>query len=647
MSTLLAKLAAAHKAKTASGTTPVVPLFATSGVTESREAIRTRDVAATDVLDAHRPSFSATVLSCNKHQNAKCQGMSELVVAITSIESNGSPVIATSPETGNTFLLATAKDPPPAGQKIKLPRYVAPETAAVRIDGVVKLSISNGRNGARGGDFKPDEVPVGTKVKLTGINLNYKLSKPSVDNPTPTGAVYLEAETIEVLSKPSFPTEGNTAAINAVLRESPGALVQAAIDADSEIGSANANLKAIAMKDRLFLADFLETLVEKYDGAKVGVGESYERFLISPDDTKISIEETVTFLKDTETSGIDPVEVFPLDSSNTRCPIYIQHAPGVVTKSLMNYNGSGFGPICTLRNASFNPTGEGVEGFAVAEMVLTPRDERVDGTLPVLSKPIKFDMTVGLMTRDASDKPFDASIAQIEDRALSTHMPLLTSKRLKDDFGVFDIGRLHDAALELVPNANVLFFPKLEMREESTFTVPIQAPESEWGRERHIIDVVSAVKDVGVKVSREFVKASLVDEDDALIKPALELFGFDHQDGSVKMQKKAPTLDVAGYCAINNGKVERSFTTLLKRLPEGSSGVEFFVVFPGVSELHDETTKLNTKEEEGDALLRSMYPTKKMLDSFMLNKTIVYAVARNKKRNRDEASSSDEAAAVA
>ena len=649
MSELLAKLAAAHKLKTADagGTTTVVPLFATSGVAESREAPRKREVPSTDVLDSHRPSFSAVVLGCNKHPNPKCAGMSELVVAITAIESNGSPVIATSPETGNTFLLATAKDPPPGGQKIKLPRYLAPECAAVRIDGVVKMSISNGRNGARGGDFKPEEIPIGTNVKLTGINLNYKLAKMSVDNPTPMGAVYMEVETIEVLSKPSFPTECNTAAINAVLCESPGALVQAAIDADSEMGSANVNLQSIAMKDREFLAGFLEELVEKHNGAKVGVGEVYERFLLSPNDTKISIEETITFLKDTDTLVIDPVELFPLDSSNTRCPVFVQHSPGIVTKNLMNYAGSGFGSVCTLRNTAFNPTGEGVDGFAVAEMTLTARDERLDGIIPVLTKPIKFDFTAGVMARDALDKPFEPSIAKVDDRAMSTHMTLLTTKRLKDDFGVFDVGRLHDVALEVIPQSNVLFFPKLETRTASTFSIPIQAPESEWGKERHIIDFVTAVKDIGVKVSKDFVKEVLVDEDDALIKPALDLFPSNHDDGNSKMQKKSPTLDTAGYCALNSGKIERNFTTLLKRLPEGSSGVDFYTVFPGVSDLHDETTKLNTDEAAGDAMLKSMHPTKKLLDAFVLNKTVVYAVAKSKKRKIDEASSSDETAAVA
>jgi hypothetical protein len=652
MSDLLQKLAAAHKAKTeaaaaSGGTTLVVPLFATSGVTESREAPRKREVAATDVLDAHRHAFSATVLSCNKHQNAKCQGMSELVVAITAIESNGSPVIATSPETGNTFLLATAKDPPPSGQKIKLPRYIAPECAIVRIDGVVKLSLSNGRNGPRGGDFKPEEVPIGTKVKLTGVNLNYKLSKPTVDNPTPTGAVYLEAETIEVLAKPSFPTDGATAATGAVIRECPGALVQAAIDTDSEMGSSNSNLQAIAMKDRIFLAGFLENIVEKYDGAKVGVGEIYERFLVSPDDTKTSIEDTVEHLRDEHFIHIDPVDAFPLDSSNTRCPAFVQHCPGLLTKHMLRYKDSGFGALVTIRKPTYDPDGE-IGDLAVGEMTLIARDERTDGVATPLTKPIKFNLLMGVASRASVDKTFDESIAMVGDMAMATHLPLLTTKRLKDDFGVFDIGRLHDVALELIPQANVVFFPKIETRTTSTFDIAIVSPDGEWGRERTIIDVVAAVRDIGVKVSKEFVMAALVDEDDALIKPALDLFASDHNDGASKMQKKSPTLDSAGYCALNSGKIERSFTTLIKRLPEGSCGVEFFVIFPGVSELHDETTKLNTNETAGDAMIKSMHPSKKMLDAFVLNKCVVYAIAtKTKKRKAEEASSSDEATAVA
>jgi len=46
-------------------------------------------------------------------------------------------------------------------------------------------------------------------------------------------------------------------------------------------------------------------------------------------------------------------------------------------------------------------------------------------------------------------------------------------------------------------------------------------------------------------------------------------------------------------------------------------------------------------------MLKSMHPTKKLLDAFVLNKTVVYAIAKSKKRKIDEASSSDETAAVA
>ena len=628
MSSLLEKLAAAHKAKMATSTTPVQPLFATSGITEAREKQRTREVAATDVLDAHRHSLFATVLGSNKHWSAKCLGMSELVIAVTSIEENGSPVIARVPETGNTFLIATAKDPPPGGQKIKLPRYIAPECAIVRIDGVVKLSISNARNGHRGGEFVPGDLPVGSKVKLTGVNLNYKLSKPTVDNPTPTGAVYLETESIEILATPTFPTDGHKSAIHAVLNESHGALFQAAIDVDTEIGMSNTALTELADADRGFLCTFFENLIEKYEGCKVGVGEVYERFLISPDDAKTSIEEMLPVLTgELDNKVTDPTDVFLLNSSNTRCPVFIQHAPGVVMKSMMKYSGSGFGAICTLRNQKWNPDLEEVDDFAVAEMTLVPRDERVDGALPILTKAVKFDLFSGIAARSDKTKTFQNSIACIGEKALSTHLPLFTTKRLKDDFGIFDTGRLHDISFELIPNANMIFFPKLVPRSETVFTMPIQAAESEWGMERYIIDVVGAIKDVGIKVSRDFVKASLVDDDDCFKKPTLELFATNHDDNALKMQRKTPSLEGTGFVALNSGKLERSFTALVKRLPEGSSTVEFYAVFPGSAELHDENTKYNSDETTGDALLKSMNPSKKSLDAFLLNKAVVYAIA--------------------
>jgi len=640
---IFARLAAAHRAKTlatAAENGPVTPLFATTKVAESRESQRKRDVAATDVLDAHRHAFLATVLACNKHPNPKCAGMSEIVVAVTSVEANDSPVIATSPHTGNTFLFATAKDPPPGGQKIKLPRYISPECSAVRIDGVVKMSISNGRNGFRGGDFKPEDVPVGSHVRLTAVNLNYNLVNPSsVDSSTPVGAVYLECEAIEVLSKPQFPTENNTAAFNAVLCESPGALFQAAIDADAEIGGINANLTAIATKDRFFLAGFLKEMLESYKDSKVGVGEVYERDVVG---CTASVEKAIYMLGNPENVVNDPIQLFPLDSVNTRCPMFLQHCPGVVTKALMGYAGSGFGPLCTLRNETFNSCGEGVDGFAVSEMTLTPRDERVDGAVPVLSKPIKFDITTGITARSEIGNSFEPSIATLDECALATHLPLYTTKRLKDDFGVFDVGRLHDVALEVMPHANVVFFPKIEMRAESVFQFPILAPDGEWGRERSIIDVVPAIADIGVKVSKEFVKCALVDDDDQFIKPNMELFASDHHDGASKMQKKAPTLETAGFVALNSGKLERSFTALLKRLPEGSAGVDFHVVFPGVSDLHDETSKLNVDEAAGDALLKAMHPSKKSLNAFIVNKTVVYAIAKSKKRSRDDVASSSE-----
>ena len=120
-------------------------------------------------------------------------------------------------------------------------------------------------------------------------------------------------------------------------------------------------------------------------------------------------------------------------------------------------------------------------------------------------------------------------------------------------------------------------------------------------------------------------------------KPTLELFATNHDDNALKMQRKTPSLEGSGFVALNSGKLERSFTALVKRLPEGSSTVEFYAVFPGSAELHDENTKYNSDETTGDALLKSMNPSKKSLDAFVLNKAIVYAIAvKTNKRKAGE-----------
>ena len=666
MSDLLLRLAQAHRKKVeeeskANPGQEVKPLFETSGTLASRAKPRSAPVKATDVLDAHKHELTCVVLASQKPRSDKLKDMSELAVVVTGVRDNGSPVLTVNPETNNAYLLATCREPAPTtGPKVRRPRYIAPECALARVSGVLRILVNNARNGPKPNtDFKPEDAPVGTKIQLSGVILNYKMGAPSVDKPVPSPNLYFEADRLEILSKPSFPTEVNNAAINAVISDSPTALYQSALLVDSEMGSANTDLVEIANKDRLFLADFLEELTTQYNGHKIGVGETFERFLIDPDDSAKSIAEAVTLLRDVAGNVVsDALFVLPLEATSLKCNLFVQHAPSLQFAKLMGIHGTGHGTLCTIRKPEFDPTGMASStrsGLAVGEMTLLPRDERDPKKETSPTMPVKFDMYNEIATRSASTDDWSFQAPRVDDKMMSLHMPIITTKTMKDDVGLMDIDRIHMVALEIVPNCNFVFFPScIVERQTSTFEMAVQAPDSEWGTYRYIFDVVGGIKNVGVKVTKEFVKEMLCDQDDEFVKPAVECFDISkHNHGSVAMQRPFPTLEKAGYECLNSGRIDRPFNNHLKRLPENSQGVDFYVVFPGVSALHSGDTSFHVNEATGDALMRSKFPTVELLKEFVLNTAAVYGVAKSKKRSREEdqakpeGTSSDESAVVA
>jgi len=664
MSDLLLKLALAHRKKVADEKKAnpgqeIKPLFDTSGTLASRSKPRSAPVKATDVLDAHKHELTCVVLA-SKKPHEKLEHMSELVVVVTGVKENGSPVLAMNPETNNAYLLATCREPAPTtGPKIRRPRYLAPECALARVSGVMRIMVNNARNGPKPNtDFKPEDAPIGTKIQLSGVIVNYKIGTPSVDSPIPSPKLYFEADRLEILSKPSFPTEANNTAINAVISHSPTALYQSALLMDSAMGSANTDLIEIATKDRLFLADFLEELAAQYNGHKIGVGETFERFMIDPDDSANSIAEAVTLLRDVAGNVVsDALFVMPLEVTSLKCDMFVQHFPSVQFTKLMEIP-SGHGALCTIRKPEFDPFGiasDKSSGLAVGEMTLLPRDERDPKKPTSLTMPVKFDMYNEIATRSASTNDWSFQAPCLGDDMMSLHMPLFTTKTLKDDLGLMDIDRIHTVALELIPHCNLVFFPSLIVkRQTSTFEMAVQAPEGEWGDYRYIFDVVGGIKNVGINVSKEFVKGMLCDDDEEFVKPNVECFDMlKHTHRVIEKQRAFPTLEKAGYECLNSGRIDRPFNNHIKRLPENSQGVDFYVVFPGVSEYHTEDSSFHINEATGDALMRSKFPTIDLLKDFVLNTAAVYGIAKNKKRSRDEdqappaGGSSDEAAVVA
>ena len=126
----------------------------------------------------------------------------------------------------------------------------------------------------------------------------------------------------------------------------------------------------------------------------------------------------------------------------------------------------------------------------------------------------------------------------------------------------------------------------------------------------NIMDVATAIEDVGVQLTKEFVEQHALDAEGCFLTPEPNLQYVVHQDGK-PIPPSPPKLNVHGYCCL---WARRHDDERLRNIPEGSNTAKIYAIYEGCAkdiiedpQNPDKGKKLNTDPNAGDTFLLAKF----------------------------------------
>ena len=164
---------------------------------DARRVKREAKVSPADAVDFSLPDVVGTVVSISK--NSGSWSSYKLGIAVSKVEIPENSVTTTRLPSGTVIQVASKKldRSLSGGEKISLPHVFPPLCAIVKIDGVIVVEIKGLKNGLNEAELKEEMIPIGTKLKLKSVVVDFVHKAATDAYPTPSISAYASAKSID------------------------------------------------------------------------------------------------------------------------------------------------------------------------------------------------------------------------------------------------------------------------------------------------------------------------------------------------------------------------------------------------------------------------------------------------------------------
>lgn len=643
-----------------------------AAVGDARNVKREAPAGQGDVIDASMPSVYGTILGA---VTSGTQWPSfKVMVGVSKVVIPDGCVSTFKTSSGAVFQVATQRVPQAKanGEKVKMPRKIASDACVmVRIDGVVVIDIKDKKNGPNQRDLLLSDLVPGSKIKFDGVAHDYVYKAAgqagSHEAYPERHDAYGTAVSIDYgdfAKGPSHPREKFETLFHALAYKSPGMHEQILDYVTDHVGTRTEAMAERAMLDRVSVADQMDGVFEKNGDVRIGVGKPWEEQLFS---TEASVAWKVTsdefrksevvannILRTNVTSalvrshyvpivqfGIDPVNANKTHRATTGMSYKMQNETAPESIGGMHNVLDPTNPFQSSGTKTFTES-----TLRLAATKQRRREPTLNNPEPVGMKEdeiatksmgsVAIDVaSFTYTTRPATDADFNqpSILKTVDDTTVVVKQFLSSCKQgwFLDKFGVYDYFRLQMLLQVLVPYLPFAAFTNNWENVPTTDAIVAQPrAENGWISDHTIVDVATAVENCGIRVSKKFLDEFAVDDEKYFLTPPNPIQYVSEDRKGVAMPVKPPKLEVDGYTCMN-GQSEIGIGRL-KKLPEGSSGVNVFVVFADCDGDVAANVKINKDTAAGEEFLKAKY--KDDLKAKLANVCAIFAVAERPKKRK-------------
>lgn len=628
-----------------------------AGLGDGRQAPNSRAPDKTNVLDLALPTINGVVLDVH---NGKIVGRLDVIIAVTKVTMSASACHVLRLPSGAYVQIGVSKWENPVLEMIASPRLFAEQCFAIELDGILCISVptKNATLGSRQLDtpLEVHHLQVGSKIEIPKVSFDYRISKK-------TGMPYVLGSgappTVEQADMQPFVTDRINTMFNILGSECVGFQRQLCRNLARLTNCPHSELVSSAKDDAIALAEHIQNMVNLYNDHLAVIDENRSVTLMS-EAAKQSMEDAIRALQTFGASGteVDFHHVFPFDGRKKHIVPLVQYSmsPSFNTESL-NREANGIG----INACKLTMLGDDVASDKLSFSAETLLCTSVNNS--TRSESDKRTKSIGAICVDA--QAINLCIRGKE--GWSCHIPVLgngvaiCAKQLlysankghqcdiKNLIGFYDFYKLPMVVESIIKYANVLFFTT-EYDQVATSAGFGNIPSSMqpalpsdfggygFGDEtcKNIIDVATALKTVGILLSKKFVTDNVLFEDGITVvtQEPYQQYG-ESKDSKGFAPPAPPKLETDGYCPINS-IAETNFFSKVRKTPEGCGVVEYYAIFDGCGELKDHNGA-NKNEEYGETALCNFL--KKKHEGLELKEAIkesvaIFAVAIKKaKRN--------------
>ena len=677
------------------GATPGATIGA-AGIGDARRPKQERSVADDDLIDKHGVSISGDVLAV-----ARGQFGFKVTIAPYDIVIDPECVSAVSCDaalggSGAVYGFGVQKLPRSVsgGAMQAMPyRFSTNGLVAQRLDSIITIEVSLNKNGPNTGGLTDVDLKDLKSITFNNVCVDHAYSK-SKKTDTWYHSSYPTARSIDWTkckrSKDLLHPRNRTKAFFEALESSSGTNHHVLTTVCDHIGTRTPQMIEMARNDATKVADKLQSILDKYADAKIGVGQPWETYLLPHEGASGTLgvpvldtwHSTIKSLKDRDVHNLSLLARFTVDSMRKSHVLpLVQYRIEPTIAQAINRDHTGVSMACGAVQAGlvdlsdpeipFNKNGicnftevllrldksKALKPAATSEIpnpVGLTEEEAATRSLGSIA----YDVAcfTGL-TRESVKKGFNFVMPKLTDGTSAVIKQILVScKRhdLANAFGVYSYAKTHLAARILDKYLPYAFFTSdwgfahgnspdmvLEVQPSSGGDYGGDAPPSM----PNLADVAGAVEVCGVKVTIDFLKEYAIDKDtdEFIVPPDTVQYINDTGPGQVT-PPQPPKLETNGYMCLN-GLAEISIRRT-RKVPERTKRVDFYVIYDGCTDAVASAPTLNSDAAEGAAFLVKTFGDE--LQSLLVNKSILYAIAvpeesqSVKKRERDV----DESASV-
>ena len=544
-------------------------------------------------------------------------------------------------------------------QKIVLPRTFDDNFLLCRLDGCVAIDV--GRNGNEPGSngsrpLTDGAVGIGARVVLRNVGHRgeYKTGRGG-DDDKGTYVAYGSALGIDVVrAGPADRRDAINAVFQAFASEADGyhrSMIETVHDA---CGITDPVMIVDTDRDAAELAAFYEGVLEAHRDTRIGVGKPWDSPLFNEESAK-SWAENIEALKTSTVRSLNVLQRLKTSAlTNSHVNPIVQFPTNFVTSHAMKLDQSGITLGASLFRANSPGQDNGAHpltagaGYFQETTFRVASDKRRKPT-PTTDNPDPPGRTENeIHTESVRAIPLEAAAWCFADAANDRVAALTTDGRqtmgvksctdsakcgeVINALGVYDYFRGW-MMLDLLEETGIVWFASSwafnPPRPDGLKPQLASKPDYGGHLSPNLIDVARAIETNGVRVTDDFVRTYLVDDDGCFVHPTAPLQQELETPSKAKRAPEPPMLKVHGYQCLNSN-ASMPAKPILKK-----TNLEYYVIYENYKIDVLASRKINSCPTTGSVFLTDKFGDS--LKDVLANKAAVYAVvAASSKRKRDD-----------